>query len=398
MDRDDSLSADPSHSSFQALNEGGAPASSYMRDRLESWFRRFPPAGQRDLRARFRSNDDHVHEGAFFELFLHELFTRLGFKLSVHPEVAGAATRPDFLVRRRGQRFYLEATVVGKKQGNLTYSPNEQDVIDKLNELASPSFYISVHTEGTLTKTLGKKEVTRPFEELLDAHDPDEVQRLIDEGGSNAAPSRRIQHGTWSLAGWLYPVSPENRGNAPRQLVIGRHRALRIDPVFPVQKAVKKKAQAYGPLDAPLVVAVSPRDVSYDAPRCDLEVLFGKERLAFSEGQPTQLDRQPDGIWSTRSKIDAVMMFQRVDIWNLSNASACLYVSPQHAVSLPKRVFRLPHARCHDGKMAWCNGEDIVQLVMAPNGGGLKAVLLRAWSCLRSRDQVDQSRSRRHLS
>ena len=221
---------------------------------------------------------------------------------------------------------------------------------------------------------------------------------LIDEGGSNSAPSRRIQHGTWSLTGWLRPVSPENRGNTPRQLVLGRHQAVWIDPVVPVQKALEKKAQAYGPLDAPLVVAVNPRDVFYDAPRCDLEVLFGKERLVFSEGQPTQCDRQPNGIWSTPSKIDAVMMFQRVDIWNLFNASACLYVNPQHAVLLPKRLFQLPHARCHDGKVARCNGEDIAQLVMAPNGCGLKAVLLRAWSCLRSRGQVDHSRSRRHLS
>ena len=79
--------ASPSISSFQGLDQDDGPGATRKRDRFESWFKKFPPAGQKDLRVRFRSDDDHVHEGAFFELFLHELLNRLGFSVSVHPKI-----------------------------------------------------------------------------------------------------------------------------------------------------------------------------------------------------------------------------------------------------------------------------------------------------------------------
>lgn len=83
----------------------------------------------------------------------HELLTRLGFSLEVHPEIAGSDDRPDFLVCRDNRRFYLEATVRGQRSGPFTRHPNEKDVIEKLNTLVSADFGVTVHMEGTLSRT-----------------------------------------------------------------------------------------------------------------------------------------------------------------------------------------------------------------------------------------------------
>jgi hypothetical protein len=83
-----------------------------VRGVIEDWFARFPTVAQKDLRSRFRSDDNSRCLGAFWELYLHEVHLRLGFKLERDPKVPGTTKRPDFLVRGGAQPFYLEATTV----------------------------------------------------------------------------------------------------------------------------------------------------------------------------------------------------------------------------------------------------------------------------------------------
>ena len=287
----------------------------------------------------------------------------------MHPKITGVSTKPDFLVHRGDHHFYLEATVTGQKSGPFTRNRNEQDVIKKLNTLTSMDFHIGVHMEGELSKTLGRERVVRPFKELLNAHNPDEVQRLIDDKGRTAAPFRRIECGSWSLKGWLIPVPPRNRGGSrAQQLVMDPFLPLWTNSVISVRKALKKKARKYVNLDAPYVVAVNALDMFYNGKNHDIEVLFGKEQLLCSRENPDlppKIGREPNGVWSQDSRIDAVWRFQRIDLLNLwHNASACLYINPHKTnVELPDALFRLPHAKVCDGEMKRFEGEDLVQLI-----------------------------------
>lgn len=62
-----------------------------------------------DLRCRLQGKDDAELESAFWELHLPEAYQRSGYRLTIHPDVAGTTRHPDFLVERDGTRFYLEA-------------------------------------------------------------------------------------------------------------------------------------------------------------------------------------------------------------------------------------------------------------------------------------------------
>ena len=360
---------DLGESTYSFLNRSAQPGVGRTRKLLESWFEKVDAVSRNDLQARFRSRDDQFHEGAFFELFLHELLTRLGFVIDIHPNIKGGSKHPDFLARHPdGGRFYLEATVVGELSGPFTRSANEQDVIDKLNTLTSSHFRIGVHMDGELLRTLARKDVIPPFQELMNAYTTDEVKHKIDAGRMYAAPSQKIKCGNWTLEGWLVPNSAQDRSivHSP-QLVMEPYRAMRTDSVSRVKKALMKKAGNYGPLDAPLIVAVNARDMFYNGKRNDKEMLFGKEQLVYSGERldsSAHIDRIPDGLWSQNSKIDAVMRFQRVDFWNLINATVCLYTNPQKTnLVLSGTLFRLPHAELRDGHMKWFEGEDITHLV-----------------------------------
>ena len=360
----------PPTSAYQCLNKYEWPEGARIRELFESWFTRYPCEDQAELRSRFRLTENHAHEAALFELLLHELFTRLGCVLTVHPEISGVSTRPDFLVQYGEQNFFLEASTVGQELGPFTRNKNSQDVIDKINKLRSLHFYIGIHMEGELLKTLGRKDVVPVFQELLDDHDPDKVQQLIDAEGQYAAPSRRIECGNWSLEGWLYPVARESRerGSRRQQIVIEPFRAEWTNSVLPVQKALQTKARKYGQLHLPYIVAIKARDIFYNGRDNDLDVLFGKQQLLYSVENPDlppQMVREPGGIWPRHSKIDAVMVFQKVDMWNVQNASVCLYLNPykRSDPALPDILFRLPHAKGCDGIIEWFEGENVAELV-----------------------------------
>ena len=360
----------PSESIFRDINQYDWPGATHIRNTMESWFENYPLQHRTDLRERFRSDDDQNHEGAFFELFLHELLNRLGFSLKVHPEIAGTMARPDFLVSRDHLRFYLEATVSGQRSEPFTRNRNEEDVIDKLNTLTHSKFGITVHLEGTLSRTLSRKNVLRPFKDLLKSHSADEVQSLIDEHGSNAAPSQSIECGNWSLEGWLSPISPDKRLSEPsRQFVIGDHLGKYTDCATPVRDALKKKARKYRNLDAPLVLAVNTRDRFYNARQHDLEVLFGNEQLFYSKDNldaAPRPGRERNGVWSRGrgSQMDAFLSIQKVDMWNIYNASASLYLNPKNTHTVfPDALFRLPHVKVFDGEVKRFEGENIAQLV-----------------------------------
>ena len=389
MERTDASLKQHNEPLFACLNRSARREVTEISNRLESWFERFPVEAQHDVRERFRGDDDHAHQGAVFELLMHELLIRLDCRVEVHPDIPGTGSRPDFLARHGDCRFYIETTVVDPK-GSLSASrPLEEDVVAKINKLTSPHFYIWAEVAGELSSALSRPQTIEPFAKLLKDHDPDEVQRLIDGGGPNAAPSEKIEYGTWSLHGRLRPLPPEKRGDGrPRTLVIGPARSGMIDSSTPVQRAVQKKAGKYGRLDAPLVVAVNARGPFFDKDG-EMEALFGKEQVTFFKDRPdlpVKLTRKADGVWiqggykPRYTRLAAVLIFRDIAPWNLCDAPNCLYVNPfVDYTKLPDVLYRLPHARAretkipHEYEIQWFDGENIGQLLGVGEDGQTKA-------------------------
>lgn len=354
---------------FRALNRFDWPGAAHTRANCESWFRRFPEPAQAHLRSRFRSHRNHEHEGALFELFLHELFTRLGCSVKVEPDIADGTKTPDFLIGQRNRRFYLEATTVGDEYGPFTLSPNERDVVQKLNTIDPEHFGILVDIKGSLPKTLGRCKVVQPFERLLASHQPEAVRHLIETRGRSAAPAATVESDDWILKGWLIPNDPKRqRSHGTKAFVRGFWRAMYTDSIRLVHNAVRKKAKKYPELDAPFVVAVHTRDPCYNGRQHDLEVLFGREQLhysAVSPDAPAKFGRSADGVWSRgkAKRVHGFLRAQRVNIYNLRNASACLYVNPQSQVMLPDATLRLPRGTVLNDEMSWIEGENIADLM-----------------------------------
>ncbi len=76
-------------SSFVYCNQSARPSVVVFREMIEAWFARVNEQGKDDLRERFRSSKEPNHMGSFFEIYLHELLSRLGFELQLHPAIQG---------------------------------------------------------------------------------------------------------------------------------------------------------------------------------------------------------------------------------------------------------------------------------------------------------------------
>lgn len=351
IEREPATSMSNRYSAFVAVNQDGSPGEQDRRDKLESWFRKFPSDWQSDLRGRFRSELHDAHEGAFFELFLHELLTSMGFKVEVHPTLPDSDDRPDFLVCDGSKCFYLEATTTGRRSGPFTLRNTEQEIIEELQELTSSDFNLLIEITGELSQSIRKAPLRSRFNKLLlQGHDPDVVKATVDACGSDAAPSVQYEADGWRIQAWLSPISRiARRCDQMRRIGVNFKDPRWTNSIDPVRNKLKEKGKNYGDPKLPLVIAVQTRDIFYNGRQHDMEVLFGN-----------------DGVWSTGHGmgIRGFLSVQKADIWNFPYASGCLYVNPsQSGIALPEALLRLPHGIVIEGKITWFDGVEISQLV-----------------------------------
>ena len=111
-----------------------------MRDELEDWYAGFPAPDNVDLRRRFRSRSPSQHFPAWWELYLHRFWSRIGARLTVHPKIRGQSGRPDFLVEHGDASFYVEAvTVFSGIAGSGRRAALRARIQDAINEIDAPA-------------------------------------------------------------------------------------------------------------------------------------------------------------------------------------------------------------------------------------------------------------------
>lgn len=116
---------------FDFLNRSSLAICGNMRSVYENAFAHFS-GNKLDVRARFRSPINFQHNGAAFELLIHELLGARG--LNPKPGVLPDGTTPDFMVDLpQGGSAIIEATML--KDGENIYS---SEILDFISEIDCP--------------------------------------------------------------------------------------------------------------------------------------------------------------------------------------------------------------------------------------------------------------------
>ncbi len=271
--------------SFSFLNRSAWRSSSQIRDALEEWFAAYPDTHAERLRGEFRSKRPANHYGAFFELVVHEVLRRLRCEVSVEEELGSG--KPDFLVAAPGgDRFLVEATAVSPAS-ILTHGPLLEAVIDELNELHCPEFFLRLADSGELTTTPPLRDVRRRVQAWLDRLDCSAVERAMAAG--EGAPTFDVHHNGWKLSIEARPRSKAARGREGyRPVGISPTRGGFVDSASPLRDAAMRKGKKYPEVDLPFIVAVDALDPAGVDRDDAADALFGKEqvtRAAFPDGR-----------------------------------------------------------------------------------------------------------------
>lgn len=331
VDRVDPAGAAHAEGIFAFLNRVRSEFFGNVRDLLESWFERLPADAKAQVRGRFRSTDDRQVLGAFWELYLHEMFSRLGFRLTHEPAIAGVSTRPDFLVEGHGASFYLEATIVGTADAEVAAARRRSRAFDVLNRLQTDDFmlWLDVISEGSQDPRAAR--LRDELEGWLRELDAEEAVRGYEKRGLDGLPARVWAEDGWEIRFRAIPKKPEARGELVSRPIgaWGPGQASAIDTFGPIRRDLEQKASRYGELNRPFVIAVLCTD-TFASDHSVNVALFGGEAYDFENDCAI---RNPDGLWVgpkgiQNARVSAVLSAVHLNPWTVAQISPRVWPNP----------------------------------------------------------------------
>ncbi len=232
-----------------------------VRDALEDWFSRYPPGRDRqDLLGKFRDGDRRQFASAAWELYIHESLRRQGFDVKPNPPLAYTTRRIDFLASKGAERVYVECAIVTHSDddakrisgiGALEAAIDHSDILD---------YWLDLEFDRRGQGPIPPDRFVTGLRRWVASQDI-EALAAIAHRGPTWLPSYDWLEDGWIAHVWAIPRSPELRGRPDI-------RPLGIMPADTEEKSVwlalraklETKAEAYGELDAPYVIAVNAPD------------------------------------------------------------------------------------------------------------------------------------------
>lgn len=346
---------------FRYWNRSARRDIDRVRLELEQWFSRYPSEHASDLRSRFRSMNDAQHRGAFFELFLFELFSRLGYRIEVHPALPGTSKRPEFkLTDEQDRHTYVEARVVtDESDEDAGARMRLNDLYDALDGVESPDFWIAIEPTGVPKTQLSSKHLKSFLRSEIDRVDYDSALTTYLKTGFTDLRRSQFEFDGGKLTIFLIPKGDARGDPDIRPLGLRFDPPHFVDSVGPIRRALLEKAKKYGSPDAPFIIAVNALGESVDEEDF-VEALFGSVEYLIRNMQAHPV-RSPNGLWTDSkgqyTRVSAVVMFTKLHPHNFPSKNAILFHHPKPtfrvegaACSLPQRIVRADRLDVVEGR------------------------------------------------
>lgn len=229
----------------QRLAAAGTVSESRVRWLVESWFAHLPPPEQADVRSRFWARDQRLALAAFWELYLHELLLRLGCQAIAHPSLHHCGRRPDFLVTRGAEAWYLEALVHAPPTEAWRSERRLYPLLDVLHHEVPEGFQVTLTPLELGTKTPPLRQLRAALRSWFASLDP-----------AGAGEWSFV----WRCQGWVVLFRATSGGEPealPARLVTASGlRSGGLLSLTALQAKLQAKARRYGALTKPLLLAV----------------------------------------------------------------------------------------------------------------------------------------------
>mgnify|MGYP006285692661 FL=1 len=364
--------ANHSDDTYDFLNRSARDYAERVREELNKWFSNLPKEEKETMKRRFKTE----FISAFFELFLHELYLKLGYDITIHPKIKGTSNCPDFLVKKDNIKFILEATV----NTDLSNEEKRQKAIkqtyyDEINKIKSPKCFLRL-IEVSLPK--GRQPAGRKIRAFLKRKleniDIDKLFNKYEEKGFEVLP-------TWTFEdeeGAFVKVQPIPKSNNTKE-----KENIRPIGMYPIEtkwggtisslySSLISKAGKYGNPDLPYIIAVNSLSNFGTDTYEVMEVLFGTLKYYInSNGEQTHMDRKPNGLFYGNKgiqykRVSGVIVTTLLHT-NLSKASFHLYHNPWAKKPFPEKLFPFTQYKAKNGNMVKKDGQKLKDIFELPD-------------------------------
>lgn len=318
---------------YERLNESAGNRWNNIRELLEYWFNHFPDGeDKKDLRERFKSTDDRQHLSALFELYLHEVFYKLGHEIEPHPELKGCNNNPDFKISSDDSFFFLEATSSNLSDEEISYNKN----IEKLYKYLEENLAIS---KGQIIPIITKKSKSNPK--------PSVFKRFIKNKISEYKGEKSSYLGKKKNKGWeieFCVVPKESRNGSLIKNEIKSFVFKGLGGFYGIKNKLKEKGSKYGISGSPYIVAVN---IWNEWPIEELFVrleLFGnyfqKRKNSFKAKKEENKNGFFYGLNGPKHKnVNAVIIADNLNPWNLATETPTLWHNPWAKNKIDKKLW-----------------------------------------------------------
>lgn len=339
---------------YAFLNRAARPFFDLIRQTLQEWFDHFAAEEKKreNLSHLFRSENNTEHLGAFFELYLHQLMTQLGFKVEVEPEWPSA--QPDFLLTAStGQQILLEATSTFPSIMFGSKKVLENLILDEIDKrVNSPDFFLNVHINHAPEGDPPYARMCRFIEKELAKLDPDQIiDEYLASGKREVHPRIPWNYESWDIEIVVSPKKQEARGKTGIRPIGSITTVEMVDPVSSIRESIKSKYKKFGDKSElpPYLIALNIHNDGTDDEDV-FSALFGTEvtRVFLQESGPDQIipGRELDGSWFSargfqKTRISGLIVFKGLTPSQIGFRSPILWHHPAANKPLDSTLWRL---------------------------------------------------------
>ena len=355
---------------YEYYNNSARTDMSKVRDTLERWFHNYPEEEKKELKNRFKKDFD----SSFYELFLHELFCKLGYDITIHPDLPSSPKKPDFLISKDNLELYIEAKVVkGKTMEQEAFERKRNELYDNLNKLNTKDFFLNIEDVCFLTqKQPGTKEMIKCIEEELKKIDPDILREELEKNGIQNLPKIEYKNRDVHIIVSPIPVSPSTREEKIRPIGIYPE-AFWGGGEESLKESIEKKAKRYGKLDKPFIVCLNSLDIRTSG-KIDVDnAIWGTVAFSWStnpESKDEKWIRQLDGVFcdkkGVRLKNLTGVFVSKVCPHNIPVANYWLYEHPFSENKMDFDKIGLKFNYISEGKIIDNTGDNIGDILEIP--------------------------------
>lgn len=356
---------------YEYYNNSARTDMSKVRDTLERWFHNYPEEEKKELKNRFKKDFD----SSFYELFLHELFCKLGYDITIHPDLPSSPKKPDFLISKDNLELYIEAKVVkGKTMEQEAFERKRNELYDNLNKLNTKDFFLNIEDVCFLTqKQPGTKEMIKCIEEELKKIDPDILREELEKNGIENLPKIEYKNRDVHIIVSPIPVSPSTREEKIRPIGIYPAEAFWGGGEESLKESIEKKAKRYGKLDKPFIVCLNSLDIRTSG-KIDVDnAIWGTVAFSWStnpESKDEKWIRQLDGVFcdkkGVRLKNLTGVFVSKVCPHNIPVANYWLYEHPFSENKMDFDKIGLKFNYISEGKIIDNTGDNIGDILEIP--------------------------------